>query len=724
MSTRWREVRVYLRSVFLVATVAACGQSNGCAGCDPDGPAFPDKDKIHSAVQVRLSAPGVQFLEENVEPLLSQAIPEGLSLCIPGDGGDLVVVQWGYCNSEPCSDGQLGCEVNVGIGAVDLEPIPGPPLADGTPTERAATLRATVTFDELNARFDVRASPVVDCAIRLDAPGFPVSVDLDLTTPDPTRYLTFSLQNPQYRLADLNIRLQGNGGFLSPLCDLIDGALNLPFIGDLIQDLLQGFIDGALVDLLAGVLEDFTCRSCEVDADCPIEEAPRCDGGKCRLDSGACIPAPLGLEGAFDIGELLGGFSPGLSAVIQYFGNPGSYVQVENEGLSVGVIAGAVSERNRCVPRRAQPPTDEPPRSAALRLNESPSGQPFEVGLGIHELTLQHALWAAYNSGALCLSVSGENIEQLSTQFLAIAVPGLRDLAGRGGVMAVTLSPQEVPEFRIGTNTVRADGDGGFELDDPLLTITLPDVWIDFHLFMEGRWARAFSLRADIEIPLGLAFDPDNGVIPVIGDLAGAIRNLQAANDEIVPDGAQRLVQLLPALIGPILNGALEGLADPIALPDIMGYQLNLQEGSVTGIDDGTVLAVFADLERREEVNMGEGVAARVETDAKVLAVHIPPTADFVEDGTGVWRRPFVRLALDAWDGAEDGAEMEYSVRVDDHSWSLFSPSRERVVRSPAFILQGRHTIYVRARRVDDYRTLDPTPKAIEVIIDSYTREA
>lgn len=176
MSTRWREVRVYLRSVFLVATVAACGQSNGCAGCDPDGPAFPDKDKIHSAVQVRLSAPGVQFLEENVEPLLSQAIPEGLSLCIPGDGGDLVVVQWGYCNSEPCSDGQLGCEVNVGIGAVDLEPIPGPPLADGTPTERAATLRATVTFDELNARFDVRASPVVDCAIRLDAPGFPVSV--------------------------------------------------------------------------------------------------------------------------------------------------------------------------------------------------------------------------------------------------------------------------------------------------------------------------------------------------------------------------------------------------------------------------------------------------------------------------------------------------------------------------------------------------------------------
>ena len=57
---------------------------------------------------------------------------------------------------------------------------------------------------------------------------------------------------------------------------------------------------------------------------------------------------------------LLGGISPGLSATLQYFGNPGSYVQVENEGLSVGVIAGAVSERNRCVPRRAQPPSSRP----------------------------------------------------------------------------------------------------------------------------------------------------------------------------------------------------------------------------------------------------------------------------------------------------------------------------------------------------------------------------
>jgi hypothetical protein len=54
-----------------------------------------------------------------------------------------------------------------------------------------------------------------------------------------------------------------------------------------------------------------------------------------------CVPAPLGIQGELNTGELLSGFSPGLEARLQYLLTPGSYVQAENEGLSLGVIGGA-----------------------------------------------------------------------------------------------------------------------------------------------------------------------------------------------------------------------------------------------------------------------------------------------------------------------------------------------------------------------------------------------
>lgn len=723
MNGRWRELGVYARGVFLLLTLVACGRTSGCSGCDQEGPPFPDKDRIQSAVQVRLSSEGIGFLEQNFEPILTAAVPDGLTFCIPGQSGSAIGVDYGFCDSDPCSDGSIGCEIAIAIGGVDLEPVPAPEVAPGVPDERRGTLRATVRFDALDARFQVYANPVVDCTVTLAAPGFPVSIDVDLDTPDPQRDLSFSLRNPAYRLADLDIRLRGNGGFLSPLCDVIDGVINFPIIGDFIFDVLQGFIDGFLVDLISGFVEDFTCRTCESEADCPLAGGTTCDGGRC-MSGGQCIPAPLGLQGTLDVGSLLSGFSPGLQALLQYLANPGSYVQVEQEGLSLGVVAGATSQRNRCVPLRAPPQNVEPPRAESLRGNVAPDGTSFEVGLGVSDVLLDHAMWAAFNSGLLCVQVSGENIEQLSTRFLSLPLPSLRALARDVAPMAVTLSPQDPPTFVIGANTVVGpDEDGNYTLDDPLLTVTIPELWIDFHLWMEGRWTRAFSLRTDVILPVGIAFSADNGIIPILGDLTSAIHNLEAHNGEILLDDPNRLAALLPALIGPLLGGLTDGLLQPIALPDIMGYQLDLQHSQVTGIENNTFIGVFAGLERRDGVNEGEGAGYHVETKARRVALQVPPTGEFEEDGTGVWRKVGVTLDLAGEDGTRDAAEMEYSVKVDDHSWSLFSPAARRTVRSPAFALQGHHTILVRGRRVDDYRTLDPTPEVLDVIIDSMAPE-
>ncbi|MCA9526835.1 MAG: hypothetical protein KC549_11135, partial [Myxococcales bacterium] len=703
-------MRSWIKSAFLLSMLSACGQSSGCSGCDQEGAPFPDKDRIHSAIQVRVTEPGLAFLEENLEPLLAEALPDGLGICIDGQGGDLIIVQWGFCQADVCDGGQPGCQLDIQIGGVDLEPV------------EPATMRAGVTFSALEAHIDIAASPIVDCVLSVNAPGFRVAVDLDLATPDPTRDLTFTISDPQYRLADLNIRLMGGNGFLSPLCDLIDGAINFPIIGTLVLDLLQTFIDGPLVDLISGFLEDFTCRTCDDAADCPIEGGVQCDGGRCMLD-GACIPAPLGVEGHVSLGDLLGDFyAAGNAAGLGYLLTPGSYVEVENGGLSLGVIGGANSERERCVPVRAQPSTDEPPRAEILRGNLTPRGDAYEVGIGVTGTFIDHALWAMFNGGGLCLSITGAQIEQLNTRFLGVALPSLSRLTRGNAPMAITLSPQEVPVATLGSNTVRPDPDneGQYILDDPLITLEIPDLWLDFHAFMDGRWTRVLSLHADVVLPIGLAFSPDNGIIPVLGDLGGALTNLSVSNGEILLDDPNRLVDLLPVLLGPILNLAVQGLADPIALPDIIGYRLDLQDGSVTGVEDNTMLAIFANLDRAPE---GEALRPSVQTFAEVKAVHVPPTEQFELDGEGTWKRSFVRLAVDAWDGSNDDPAMEYSWRVDDRSWSLFTDAREMVIRSPAFLLQGRHTIHVRARRMDDYRTLDPTPAEVEVIIDSMAPE-
>ena len=704
------------RGVALLMTLAACGRSSGCSGCSADGPPFPEKDKIHSAIQVRLTDNGVGFLEDNLEPLLAQALPDGLDICLPGQGGDLVIVQYGFCQDQ-CPDGNQGCPISIGIGGVDLELV------------EESTLRATVTFSDISADINVYANPIVDCSITIRGPGFPVSVDLDLSTPLPTRDLTFAISNAEYQLSQLDIQLHGNDGFLSPLCDLINGVINLPFLGDLLLDTLQGLVDGLLLDQINGFVEDFTCRTCETVMDCPSEGGATCEGGRCMLD-GACLPAPLGVNGLLDLGALLSGFSPGLKAELQYLLTPGSYVEVENEGLSLGVIGGARSEKARCVPNRPQPPTDvEPPRAVALSTNLDPAGRPYEVGFGVSDLFVRHAMWGIFNGGTLCLGITSDTVSQLNVQTIGLLLRDLSRLTHGSQTLAITLSPQEVPIATFGGNVVVPDpeNEGQYLLQDPMITLQIPDLWLDFHAFIEGRWVRIFSLNADIEVPLGIAFDPGNGIIPVLGDLTQAIRNVDVANGEVMRDNPQALANLLPVLLGPLLPQLASGLTDPIALPDILGYQLDLQEHSIQGIENNTFLGIFANLEQGAvDPNAPDGmnmIRFGVDTMAEVLSTHIPTTAEFEANAPDFWKRPSVRLALDAFDGSADEEAMEFQWRVDDGTWSLFTPAREMVVRSPMFALQGRHRIEVRARRVDDYHSLDLTPAEVEVIIDSVAPE-
>ena len=699
------------RSVALVLVLsAACGRSSGCSSCDRDGAPFPNKDRVHSAVQVRVSDQGVAFLERNLETLLAAAVPDGLDVCIPEGGGEIIpgVFDWGYCTQE-CANGETGCDVRLDIGLVDLQMV------------EPDRVRASIIFDDIDARFNIDVQPVVDCSVLVRGPGFPVRIDLELSTPEPTRDLTFSISEPTYLLPALDITLEGSGqGVLDPLCDAVSAVINLPVIGDLIFMAIQLFADGFVVDLANGMIEDFTCRTCDAERPCPVEGGTQCVDGRC-ISAAGCVPQPLGIEGEIDLADLVGDYLDHRSAVLGYLATPGSYVQVEGQGLSLGIISGAQSERNRCVPPRPQPPIVEPPRAEALRLNHTPTGEPFEVGIAITQEIVDHFLWATYNCGTLCLSVDSEGMEMLNSRNLGLLVPGLNALTGGEAPIAVTVSPQDIPDAMFGANRIVPDPDneGQMMLDEPAINLVVADLWLDFHVFLDDRWTRILSLGMDLEVGVGLSFTPENTVIVVLGDLSEGITNVRVVNAEILNGDPRRLEGLIPVLIGSLLPALTEQLLEPIEMPDVMGYRLDLQDHSVGGIEQNRYLAIFTNLERVEDGAAGPGARASVDTGAELLELHVPATSEFEIDGRETWKRPYARIGVNAWDGSRDDPAMEFSWRVDRGSWSLFTPFRNLVVRDPALLLQGRHTLQVRARRIDDYRTLDPRPAELELIIDS-----
>lgn len=717
VSRTWRH---YLRTVFVLSMLTACGNSSGCSGCDEQGQSaapFPNKDKVHSAVQVRITEPGVEFLEQNLEPILADALPEeGLSFCLPGDGGDILGLDWGYCDAEMCPEGGSGCNIGIAIEGVQLEARP--------PNE----IRAIVRFAELGVRLPVFAEGIASCTLSVQGPGFEVGVPLTLSTPEPTRELTFAIADaPEYQLSQLDIDLEGNGGAFGWACDGIGGLINLPFIGDFILDSIQGLVDGLLLDQIGGLLEGFTCRPCEEDRTCAIAaEGAVCADGICRNADESCVTAPLGVEGLLDLGSLLSGFSPGLQAEMAYHAVPGSYVAVENGGISLGLISGAISDRNRCVPNIPQPEVYEPMRTNLLRGNIDLAEQEYEVGLGVTQEIVGHFAWAAFNSGLLCLEITTDTVDQLNASTIGIALPNLDELArNRNAPIGITMSPQAAPRIRFGSNTFVDDGEGNMVLEDPLLIIQLDELWLDFHVFMDDRWVRIFSLHTDVAIPFGVQFDADNGLIPVLGDIADGLGNIRTANGEVMRDSPQLIAGLLPVILNVFVGDLASSLSDPIVLPDIMGFSLDLQDGAIRGIEENTMLGVFARLRRVEAEGdaPGGGAMFAVDTFATLDEVYVPPTEAFAIQGPETWRQPYARLLLDATDGTTEDAAMEYSWKVGPGTWTAFSPAREVIVRHPLFALQGKHVVQVRARRVDDYRTLDPEPAELVVIIDSEAPE-
>lgn len=682
--------RFDLVGVLVLGLAAGCTGTT-CSGLRPLAGGFPEAERIAGGVQVRISSHGLERLESSAPQLVTALAPEGLSFPIPK-----------VCEGDPklCCDEPDGyCRVNFDVNArggdaprLELNPA-GENRLHVVLRPRAHTPN-NLKIDKEVTFFTVSC----DVGVNTERSGAnSLRVETDVTfEPDPASG-TARVTIGQVSINDLDdddVEITGN---------IACAAANTFLKGQILDSVRGGFEEQA-----TRAVQTLVCKACANDDECG--PGGTCEDQICMTSEEGprrCIQE-LGTSGRIATTGLLDGPIPtGPTGALDLFVVAGGGVSAPNDGFSFDVMAGAALADGRgaaCVPPAPEPeiPAGGLPEASFYRANEGAVG-PFDLALGVHKVLLDRVGWSAYSAGLLCLSMGTEDVPLLNATSLSLLAPSLSDLLFGSGAAEVMLAvrPRKPPTFKIGAGNAA----------DPLLTLEMPELGIDLYVRVDGRPIRLATLESDLVVPFGLEVDADGRITPVLGDLAAAFTNLRVVNSKVLAESNAEIVEKVPS----VLALALPFLGDVLgqgALPDIAGLSLRPVTNGFQGIDDGAVLAVYADIVGGPPAR--ELVAS---TAAHVIAVETPTLAQFRASHRDRAHRPRIRVALGADDGG-DPRQLEWQVRLDDGFWSPFARDRELVLEREALWLAGRHKLEVRARVIGAPGSLDPTPVVLEAIVD------
>ncbi|MBN2496343.1 MAG: hypothetical protein JXR96_17245 [Deltaproteobacteria bacterium] len=690
-----------LKHYRLIAALLAVLGGLACAdtGCDcvtPLAQPMADENKIFDGVQMRLTPDAFGFIESRLPDILSSFLPTGLTFDIPRmDDSFCVTIIWEICyDFTICRD---GCTISADIASTQITPR-APNIID---------LDAVLNID---GAITLHGDLDFSCTVPLHAHDKNVHATVLLPVDIRDDLMTFDVQDVQLEITDDDYSFDNCDLWIFPF----DGLLN--FLRGLITPTLNSQIQNQLDSTLSDQLDAARCLDCGFYTDgCP--DPSSCAGDYCEQD-GTCRTKPLGMVGTADMGELMADFSPGMQAELDLFlalGQEQDSVSdpvVVGDGVELRMIGGADSPRNVCVPEppvEEQPSNDTPPR-LAFGDGVPSSGEPFMAGIGVSDAFLDFALYKAYRSGLLCLSIGSQTTEILSSSMLSALLGSLDTLTmGRNTPVRLDLIPLHVPYVEIGAGTFTTDEDGERVIDDPLLHVFMPGVALDFFVLVDERWVRVVTLTQDISLSLALDFTPENEIVPLFSEESIQLDNIHASNYELLAEDPSVLENLVPTLIGfalPMLTGALE----PIAMPAVEGFVLEIV--SVEGVMPRAESEYFEYLGLYANLDLGP-TGTRRATRARLVEIRSPPRSRMSLFAPGGPALPEIELDC----GTASGAPAEYQWRVDRGFWSTFRRGPRVVVRDARLALLGRHTLEVRARTPGDYRSLDPEPLRLEVEI-------
>jgi hypothetical protein len=686
-------------AILALALFAACSGGQGCSGggclgLAPIKGGFPVDKRKENAIELRLTSGAFSFLSQNAGKLLDLFLP----------GGEIAVPSSCTGDTQICC-GQM-CKVKAESSTMAFTPQP--------PNTTKAVVRTRLrTLQDMNVKVKTKVLGVdvtLSCRLAYDSarrgkPDVGITAALTATVNAQTRLTSLDVPDNSIDILDLedgDLEIKGDFG-----CD----------VANLLKGLFLNTLKDQLKKQLAGPLDNAFCQSCMTKDDCSSLANQGCSAQKRCMRDNVCMQL-LGAEGTLNLGGLLPGAK---NAALDIYAAAGGYAAVENGagGLSLGMLGGVESRvKSACVPERAAPQAQIPPKAAGFSGNATPNGKAYHLGAGISTLELNLLGHGLYQSGGLCLSLGTPQVALLSASTLTALVRSLEDLTrGENASIYLVMKPQQAPTFTLGKGTYKTDDKGQKVIDDPLLKIGVRDFAIDFYLYLDDRYTRFMRLTADLEVPLGLDVNDKRQLLPILGDLGQGLKNIRVSDSALLKESPAALSALFPKLL-PVLLGQLSTSLNPISLPQVMGFDLKpVQITSVEG-QPGKLdfLGLFF------ELGIGSGMlwspnASQIEavdTVADLVSLEVPPASRFAIGPLHDEKRgPRAVLRVDA----RGSGSLEWQYSVDGGLWRPFNDRHELIVDAPELGLPGAHYIDVRARVAGEPFTLDPTPARVNFIV-------
>jgi hypothetical protein len=706
---------------------------------------FPQASIIPNAASVRVTRPGLDFISANLGSVAAKIIggnggglitftvpdtstsvgPISLEICKPTVGPDQCVADIDIANAKLHVDAVTPHALQIkGTVPVKVDDIP---------------VHATLIF---SSDFDIRLGSG-DCN-GVTYTDVPVTANLPLVAE------TLSPRDGYTKIDTDNAAISAN--LSQNDVQICNGGILGGFIG-LFKSTIVSQINNQLTSTLKSQLQNQLCAKPNAMATpaCPVGSQPDSANAKCvfTTDQSKCVPTLLGLDGHMNLGALLSKISPGTAGSVDLVlasggdGDPAPGCQADQSwdqangcqnipnsstgytpnGLTLGMLGGMIpSPPTTCAPIALNaipqniPIPDEMTKDGVQPWPAGDNGP--DLGVALAGRFLNYAATSAYNSGFLCLGVSTEQFQALSTGYLSAVIPSLKDLTfepskrSRPAALAIATRPQKPPVIAI--------GHGSDIAKDPLLDVTLPQFALDFYAWSYDRYIRVFTYTADLTIPVNLQTgkdpktNPNGGILPVLGTLSAA--NGVVTNSDLLWEDPQVLAPALSALLGGIVGQFLGNGFSPIDLSSALasfGLKLSIPANAFRKLTKGTddYVALFADLTTATGM-----IAPQIDTQARIVAQEVHPEA-LALNTADPSRFPRLRVVLSS--PQDDGAgDVEYTWWIDDQPHAAWTTAHDVEVAGQYLFLQGKHLLYASARQVGRPESEDETPAAVPFVVD------
>lgn len=412
----------------------------------------------------------------------------------------------------------------------------------------------------------------------------------------------------------------------------------------------------------------------------------------------------IGVSGRIAAGDLLPGFGSDnpidLYAVSGFAGAPAGGLTF---GINSGLMPGGGPSLD-CAPAAPVPelPAGGVPVSPTLEGNVRPLGAgamgEYDVGVAIHKSFLDRAGWAMHQTGLLCTTIDGSQVESLNADALSLVFPSIIDLVdGADTRVSIRLRPQRPPTFGL------AEG------KTPVIA-RFEDMDVDFFLTVRDRMVRLFSARSDVAVPVGLDVDADGALMPIVGDLSGAFDNVRISDPGLLAEKGDELAAKFKTMGQLSLSLLIQSLG-PIDLPATTFARPVFTREGLQAIDGEQYLGIFGTIAIGAAPMAMAPLRARVETTASVIAIEVPGAAAY--RALDPARRPAVLIGVSGQTPLS--APLEFQHRIDGGAWSPFAAGPTLRISGDELWLAGRHVIEVRGRHAGQPRTADRTPTMLVV---------